>query len=320
MLVKRYTDSLKKTWDEFIPLAKNATFLFHRAYMEYHSNRFQDYSLVIYKKNKIIALFPSNIKNEVVYSHQGISYGGIITSDKTSFQETVLIYIAILEYYQQHNISTVQIKLFPSFYTDTPSDEANYLMHLLRAKKTRCDVTLAIKQNCKTEFSTNKKRNIKLANKSNLRIEESTDFTSFWNEILIPNMKDNHKLKPVHTAKEISLLQSSFKKEIKLYIVTKDNIIIAGTVIYLSKQVAHAQYIAANKTGKNTAALDLLFDYLINEKHKQKQYFDFGIVNQNEGINLGLTYWKEGFGARTHTHDFYEIKTTNTIYLKKIIE
>ena len=42
-------------------------------------------------------------------------------------------------------------------------------------------------------------------------------------------------------------------------------------------------------------------------------FFDFGTSNESNGkkINSGLLYWKEGYGARTHTQDFYEILTSN---------
>lgn len=39
------------------------------------------------------------------------------------------------------------------------------------------------------------------------------------------------------------------------------------------------------------------------------KYFDFGISNENNGrfLNRGLIAQKEGFGARTIVHDFYEL-------------
>ena len=49
--------------------------------------------------------------------------------------------------------------------------------------------------------------------------------------------------------------------------------------------------------------------HLIKNVFQNKSCFDFGISNENQGkhINEGLNYWKEGFGARTITQDFYDI-------------
>ena len=60
--------------------------------------------------------------------------------------------------------------------------------------------------------------------------------------------------------------------------------------------------------------------HLINVVFKNKTYFDFGISNEKQGvhINRGLNYWKEGFGARTVTQDFYEIDLVNTNNLENI--
>ena len=57
--VRRYNDSMKLRWDEFVQESKNATFLFFRNYMDYHSDRFIDNSLMVYDKNdQLFALLP----------------------------------------------------------------------------------------------------------------------------------------------------------------------------------------------------------------------------------------------------------------------
>ena len=90
---------------------------------------------------------------------------------------------------------------------------------------------------------------------------------------------------------------------------SKDGEIVAGTTIFETKQVAHSQYIARNQEDKSYGSLDFLYMHLLDEVFKDKAYFDFGISNENQGknINEGLHRWKEGFGARIITQDFYEI-------------
>ena len=50
--VERYTQNNKVTWDSFIRSSKNHSFLFFRDFMDYHSDRFIDYSLMIYDEKK----------------------------------------------------------------------------------------------------------------------------------------------------------------------------------------------------------------------------------------------------------------------------
>ena len=47
--IETYESKYKSQWDSFIDVSKNATFLFKRDFMDYHSSRFQDYSLLIFK-------------------------------------------------------------------------------------------------------------------------------------------------------------------------------------------------------------------------------------------------------------------------------
>ena len=93
--VELYTPERKKEWNIFIENAKNSTFLFDRNYMDYHADRFQDFSLMIYRKNKLYALLPANKKSNVLYSHQGLTYGGLIMSKKSTTLEVIETFQAI---------------------------------------------------------------------------------------------------------------------------------------------------------------------------------------------------------------------------------
>ena len=61
--IQRYTDSLNDVWDDFIERSKNGTFMLSRKFISYHGDRFQDSSLLIYKGEKLIAVFPANGDN-----------------------------------------------------------------------------------------------------------------------------------------------------------------------------------------------------------------------------------------------------------------
>ena len=94
----KYTPEDKALWNNFVMSSKNGTFLFHRDFMDYHSDRFEDHSLIVYKKNKVVGVFPANVIENKVYSHQGLSYGGIILKTSVKFKETALIFKSILKY------------------------------------------------------------------------------------------------------------------------------------------------------------------------------------------------------------------------------
>ena len=58
--IRRYTADDRKSWDGYVRRARNATFLFERNYMEYHADRFDDWSLMFYRQGRLYALLPAH--------------------------------------------------------------------------------------------------------------------------------------------------------------------------------------------------------------------------------------------------------------------
>ena len=320
--VKKYHPEHKSLWNNFLKESKNGTFLCHRDFMEYHQDRFEDESFLIFKDEKLVAIFPANRKNELIYSHQGLTYGGLIVGKEASFKVILKAVKCLLETCQNLGIHEVILKPTPRIYHIHPSDEIDYILFKLQAELIRRDLTLAIDTKQSIEISSsNRKRGLKKAQKNNLVVKEEANFDLFWNQILIPNLDEQHGVKPVHTLEEITYLKSKFPNNIRQFNVYKENIIVAGTTIFETDNVAHAQYISANNDKQELGSLDLVFHHLIHEVYNDKVYFDFGICNENQGkhINSGLQSWKESFGARSISHDFYSIFTKNHIYLNDVL-
>ena len=321
-IVRKYQSTDYSTWNEFVATAKNATFLFHRDFMEYHSNRFEDYSLLIFdEKQNLKAILPANRVEDIVYSHQGLTYGGLVVSQKTKLQEVIKITFNLLRFFNENGISTINLKQLPSFYTKFPSEEMEYLSFIINAKLVRRDSLSVLDLRTHYKFSKDRKQAINRGVKNELIVKEESSFELFWNEILIPNLKQKHQAKPVHTIDEISFLKSKFPNNIRQFNVYKEDKIVAGTTIFESENVAHSQYISGNSNKNELGSLDLLHNYLISNVFKEKDFFDFGISNENQGknINEGLLSWKEGFGSRTIVQNFYEIETKNYLLLENIL-
>ena len=302
--------------------SKNATFLFFRDFIEYHQDRFEDYSLLVYKNKALITVFPANKFNNKIYSHQGLTYGGLVLNDEITFNSVMKSYQSILQFLNKKNIAELEIKPLPKIYHTLPSDEIDYLLFKTNADLVKKDITSVIDAKYKLEMlSSNRKRGLKKGKSQNLKVVETEGFQDFWNEILIPNLKIIHNVKPVHSLEEIIHLKSKFPKHIRQFNVYKNDNVVAGATVFETKHVAHIQYISANSDKQELGSLDLLFDILIKDIFKTKKYFDFGISNESQGqhINEGLLSWKESFGARSIVHDCYSIQTKNYVELNTIM-
>lgn len=298
-------------WNAFIRHAKNSTFLFHRDFLSYHKQRFEDASVMIYEKDALIAVFPANFRDEMVVSHEGLSYGGLVCLKEIRLNTYLGIWEAVLRYYQALGIRRIRIKSLPSIYSNYRSDELGYVIFLLEGVCYRKDVLLVVNQANRLKISNNRKRSIDKGFQEGFYVEENDDFELFWSQILEPNLLEKHGVRPVHSVEDMRLLKQRFPKEIRLFnAYAADGTLAAGVVVFKTDRVAHLQYISGTPAWNAKGAVDWLHHYLMEVVFRETPYFDFGSCNELEGrkLNGGLLHWKEGFGARTVVQEFYELE------------
>ncbi len=319
----KYTSGHYNLWNDFVANAKNATFLFHRDFMEYHSDRFEDYSLLIFdEKEKLVAIFPANRIGNELFSHQGLTYGGLVLDEKSKLSEVIQLNYQLMYYLFEAEIIKVNLKVIPTIYNSFPSDEMEYISFLLQAKLARRDGIAILELENKITPSRVRKRGIETGEKHQLKIIEETSFDLFWKELLIPNLAQKYQTKPIHSLEEITYLKTKFPELIRQFNVYFENKIVGGVTVFVTKNVIHPQYISGNKAfNTKLGGLDFLYNHLIQNVFSNDKYFDFGISNENNGLQLNesLHYWKESFGARTIVQNFYEIETKNYVNLNKVL-
>ena len=319
--IERYDDSLSQVWDDFVGTSKNGTFMLTRKFISYHQDRFEDSSLLVYKKTKLIAVFPANSKENTIYSHQGLSYGGLILPKQIKLKDVLTVFGEILKDYNQKGFSKLLIKQTPSLYHLQPSDEIEYALFVCKAELYRRDAAICLRPSSFAP-NENRKRKIKSANAHNFQIHETDNMKPFWNEVLIPNLQISHGGTPVHSLQEIQFLRDSFPENIKQYDIYEGDKIIGGTTLFNANKTSLAQYISATPFGKSTDALSSLFSTIITKESTGFEYFSFGHSNENNGraLNHTLSYWKESFGGNTMTHDFYDVQTSNYVLIEQLVE
>lgn len=307
--IQRYTAEKAGEWNAFVAASKNGTFLFNRCYMDYHSDRFKDYSLMFYHDDRLFALLPANEADGVFYSHQGLTYGGLVMNQRCKAAQVRDIFVEINDYLCQQGFVRVVYKRIPWVYAKLPSEEDLFaLSNVCHASLRSRDVASVVMLDRRLPFSTLRRRGLKKALSADLQVQETDDFAAFW-QLLEDNLWQKHQAKPVHSLSEITLLKSRFPEHIRLFIICQGDDILGGTVMYIDSQVAKTQYISANERGKKMGALDGLFFRLLQDfEGKGLRYFDFGTSNlvENDDLNDSLIFQKEGFGGRAVCYDTYE--------------
>lgn len=343
MTIIPYSVNRKDVWDEFVRNSKNGTFLLQRNFMDYHADRFFDCSLLIYEgispddeykessltTRDLVAVFPANWSEgeRCVYSHQGLTYGGLIVMPEVTQVEVLRIMQNVLLYYHDYmQARRVCYKPIPYIYSAYPSGEDLYALFRCGARLKGRNVSTVVSMHNQLKMRTLRIRQAKKAVDHGFYIERMTEgdnetLREYWT-LLEDVLREHHNARPVHSFEEMSMLMNRFAKNIRLYIVRQDRKIVAGTIIFETRQVAHVQYIASGKEGREFGALDLLFKHLVNERYKQMEYVDFGTSNENGGryLNEGLIFQKEGFGGRSVCYDTYEVELERNVIMNMMGE
>lgn len=306
----RYTSERQAEWDAFVRSSRNGTFLFERAYMDYHAHRFTDCSLMFYRKGRLVALLPANwVEGErTVYSHQGLTYGGLVMSDELTGIRVMDIFVAMTEW-MRTRLSALRLvyKPIPYIYNRYPSEEDLYALFRCGATLHTRGISSVVDLSKPYPLSKGRKSTAKRALGLGISIGESVDLPSFW-KMLEQVLHDRHQTLPVHSVEEMQLLQSRFPRQIRLFAVhSADGRMLAGTLVYEMEHLVHAQYMAVSPEGREVGAMDALYTWLIAERYAKKRYLDFGVSTERGGrvLNEGLLRQKEAFGARAVMYDSY---------------
>lgn len=305
----RYTDDKNTEWNDFIKNSKNGLFMFNRNFMEYHKDRFSDSSLLFYDDEKLIAVMPASIKNDVLSSHGGLTYGGFIISNEIKQHHLNDCLTALKDFASHNGINKIIYKTVPHIFHRQPAEEDLYSLFYNGAKILKIEASTVVDLQNPLKMPKGRKAQVSRARRDGVLIKESEDFDSFIN---LENkvLEERHGTKAVHTAKELTLLKSYFPENIILMGAFLQDKMIAGTVLFVYENAVHTQYMAANETAREIGALDLAIATVIEQYRNSKKWLDFGISTENDGhyLNEGLISQKEGFGGRTNVYQTWIIE------------
>ena len=313
--IERYTPACKAEWDAFVDASKNSTFLLRRDYMDYHSDRFADHSLVFRDEaGAIVTLLPAAEAEEgrVLSSHPGLTYGGFVMGDRCAAPDPLEWFRLLRTYAVEAGFKAVDYKPVPHIYHRRPAEEDLYALFRegaqlrVRNLATAVDLPGGI-------ASRLGKRAAKRSTRFGIEVAETEGTEEFWS-IIEEDRRVRHNTRPVHTFEEIERLRSLFPGNIRTYKAVRQGRVLAGAVVFVNRtegpgSVLHLQYAAANAEGMAVYAVDAIYHALVTDIFPRAAWFDFGTSNEDSGryLNTGMTAHKEEFGGRSIVYDTYRL-------------
>lgn len=310
--VFRYTRERRQDWDRLVQQSINGHFQHLRSYMEYH-HLFSDHSLMVEWEGTLVCAMPAHEIGNILYAHQGLTFGGFILYPKLSYSQVYSIVAAILEFAHSAGYDEVVVKTIPSIYTTSSQGILEHAYFILEAELISREFISAISLPMDTATWEHGKRwGLHKAQKSGLKIEEHFCFKEFWEQVLVPNLWANFSASPVHNVEKISALAKNNLGHIRQFNVYNESELLAGMTIFETEQVIRTQYISATPKGKSLHALDLMIYFLGTEIFPHKKFIDIGTSHESQGRKLkhSLLKWKESYGALPYVQDTYKISTS----------
>jgi hypothetical protein len=305
--VRRYSPELADDWHSLLAESRNGLFLFDRAYMEYHADRFPDFSAIAYDEGKPVALLPAT-KPEGdghVVSHAGLTFGGFVFRRDLRGSVALDCIDAILEALKDWGGSELTVKLVPWPFCSYPSQEGDYGLWRRGFSLVRRDLSTVLPVTDPLPFNSSKRQAAAKAGKAGLQVTGGG--LDAFHVLLEEVLGWRHGAAPVHSREELELLTGRFPEQIVLRTVAHDGAMLAGVLVYRYATAWHTQYMAASQEGRKLGALDLIIDQLISDaRDAGVPWVSFGTSTTDEGreLNDGLLWQKESFGGRSIAHDF----------------
>ncbi len=318
--ILKYHQTLQRDWDDLIKRSSNGTFLHFRNYMDYHAQRFEDFSLMIYEDLKLRAVLPAHRIENDIFAHKGLTYSDFIFQKKLKTGRKIAIVEQTLQFLYRQNIRNLYIYTIPFIFQSVTDESTAYIYHKTGAGVEKILPFFVIDNRNGTRPNQNRRKNYKKLLQYNFLINNDIDdLEGFW-RIVEKNLQKRYGTSPVHSVDEINLLARRFPKQIQLFTVKSKDRILAGALVYFVNQTAHFQYIHAYDDSKSRLAVEFLTFELV-KRFRNYSYISFGNSSvSHNNLNKNLVYWKESLGCQIVNQLFFKIETKNYDRLKTVLQ
>jgi hypothetical protein len=305
---QKFNQKDAKIWDDFVNNSVNGTIFHTRKFLSYHpDDKFVDFSIEFYKKNKLFALFPAvdfdyNGKRTLL-SHRGASYGGFVYNEGLSIREAHDLVSSLIKIAKEKKFHQIMMTLPPIIYEHRLSNYIDFALikkgfqYLKREVSSIVRLENSIEENV-AKFKQTNRTAFRKAQKLGVQIRQSEDYEEFYT-ILKKNLKIRHNVQPTHKLDELIRLKNMFPQQIRFFGAYVKEEMVAGVVMFdCNADVTLAFYISHKETMQEYRGVNLLFYHIIKDSiQKGFRYLDFGIFTVDMEPNFGLGRFKEGFGS-----------------------
>lgn len=306
-----YAPRDEEGWDELVSSSWNGTFLHTRRYLACAAARVTDASLVVEDaKGRLVGVLPAGVHASdptMVESHPAVAYGGIVHRGGLAGAAMLAAVEAVVDRYYHDGWRVLRYKAVPHVYHSVPAGDDLYAVHRVGATRSRCDVASVADLRDRLPATPRRARSLRKAERAGVEVVRGPQHLAALSEVIASRLADKFDTEPLHDAQTLAHVQELFPDRVECVAGLLGGSVVAGTVVFRTGRVDHAQYIAADDRGYRTSALDAVLSSCLTES--EARWFSFGnsTVYGGRVFNESLFEYKAGFGAGTVVHECYDL-------------
>ncbi|MBU0650186.1 peptidoglycan bridge formation glycyltransferase FemA/FemB family protein [Patescibacteria group bacterium] len=314
-------------WDQFVDRSNNGTIFHKLSFLQYHpQERFNFHNLAFYEGNKLVAVLPGCVTEDIYKSPAGASYGGFVTKN-VGLETIEAVVDSFITYVKKCGIHEIFLTPAPRAYVKYPNELFEYVLrykgfvekyHLVSNITLITDLKARGTLNESDEeilnfLSSMHRRAVRKSFKEGVFVEINDNLDEFY-PILIDNKK-KFDTPPTHTLEEIKKLKLLFPNEIKLMLAyTPSRIAVAGLLLFIcNRRTVLTFYIAHYYKYQHYRAVNRLFYEALKWARNQNfSYLDLGVSMDTFSENpmepsRKLIAFKEGINSRGMLRTCYHL-------------
>ncbi|WP_169515059.1 GNAT family N-acetyltransferase [Hymenobacter norwichensis] len=313
--VEPYTPTQVAAWNALVASSANGPFLFARTFLNYHQDRFEDHSWLVWQGSKLRAVFVAAVAHTTtepttLVAHPGLAYGGLVTAVGVKYAETAAMLDLLRVAWQTAGFRYLLVRPVPRVFCQQFSENQAFWLHQQGAELSNREMNSVLDLTQPVHIGTWRRGNLRKARLHGVVVQlaTNTDYAPYW-QLLTETLAAVHGRQPVHTLAEISSLRDQNPGNLELWGAWLGHELVAGVLVFQDRHqnFVHTQYIAGNSRGKQAGAVDAVLARIITEKATEYRRLSFGISTVQGVVNPGLLNQKEGFGATAELMETYRL-------------
>lgn len=310
MKLINYTDSWKEKWDEFVLRSNNGTIFHLQRFLDYHPpGKFEFHHLLFLEQdNRIVGLLPASLRNGVLESPVGASFGSIVTED-IKYKRAMEMVSALLDYSRKNHIKEIRLTSAPLIYQAHLNQNLDFAMLWQGFKYETHYISSAIQLSPEREIISRFQPTVRnyvrqSCRNKKLRVEINDRYDHFY-PIIEKNLS-KHGVKPTHSYNDLMRLRELVGKHLKLFVIYHDETPIGGSLLFLcNEQVALCFYnMLLYEYARVKPIHRVMYEVTKYATEHGYRYLDIGVSQDTSAKNPmtpneSLIAFKESFDART---------------------